>query len=82
MLSFLLANALFLFCIITARCALVNTFEHSYQKIFCFSQLNIIDYYSFESFISQSLDYSLGSLVGFRVFSISIFETSKSSAET
>ena len=81
MLSFLLANALFLFCIITARCALVNTFEHSYQKIFCFSQLNIIDY-SFESLISQFLDSSLGSLVGFRVFSISILETFKSSAET
>ena len=83
MLSFLLVNALFplLLIIITVCCALVNTSEHSYQTIFCLSQLYIIDS-SFESLISRFLDSSLGSLVGFRVFSLSILETSKSSAET
>ena len=70
-----------LLLVITVRCALVNTFEHSYHTIFCLSQLNIM-VYSFESLISQFLDSALGSLVGFRVFSLSILYTSKSSAET
>jgi hypothetical protein len=67
--------------IIDVRCALVNTFEHSYQTIFGLPQLNIIDY-SFEFLISQFLDSWLGNLVGLRDFCVSTLETSKSSDQT